>query len=55
MLSAIELVEEFYPDKQVESHGICSGLPRSGKYIWKMKIFPGQGSQGILWMVREIY
>ena len=30
---------------------IISGLPQSGKNIWKMKFFPGQG---ILWMVREI-
>ena len=32
-----------------------TGLPRSGKNIWKMTFFPGQGkSQGILWMAREI-
>ena len=30
------------------------GLPRSGKKIWKMKFFPGQGKVGILRMVREI-
>ena len=27
----------------------CSGLPRSGEKIWKMKFFPGQGK------VREFY
>ena len=24
----------------------CAGLPRSGKNIWKMKVFPGQGKVG---------
>ena len=32
-----------------------SGLPQSGKNIWKMIFFSRSGkSQGILWMVREI-
>ena len=34
--------EEFYRDFDMEI--ICSaGLPQSGKNIWKMKFFPGQG------------
>ena len=31
------------------SYDFLSGLPRSGKKFWKMKIFPGQGK------VRELH
>ena len=27
----------------------CTGLPRSGKNVWKMKIFPGQGKVSEVW------
>ena len=36
--------------KQVLEH---TGLPRSGKNIWKMKFFPGQGYLERTWKVRE--
>ena len=26
-----------------DCRGLASGLPRSGKKVWKMKIFPGRG------------
>ena len=35
-------------------HMYCPGLPQSGKNIWKMNFFPGQGKVGILWMASEI-
>ena len=34
-----------WKDAQAES----SGLPRSGKKVWKMKIFPGQGKVREVW------
>ena len=27
----------------------CTGLPRSGKTVWKMKVFPGQGKVREVW------
>ena len=31
------------PSERVEVTEKHTGLPRSGKKVWKMKIFPGQG------------
>ena len=31
------------PDEAGHLHSHWPGLPRSGKNIWKMKFFPGQG------------